>query len=53
MSVDVEMQQGIHWPYCIDHKCSGCMPKLPDRPPTMKEYEAKQHGLDLSIFFKP
>lgn len=49
MSVDLEegYQPGIHWPYCIDRLCSGCMPEL---PPIMEQYESDQTGLDLSIF---
>jgi hypothetical protein len=39
-----DMMPGVHWPYCIDRSCPGCMPVVPvivkDEPPE----------LDLSIF---
>lgn len=39
-------QRGIHWPYCIDRSCPGCMPNLIESiPPTEKK-------LDLSLFLK-
>lgn len=51
MSVDrlEGCQKGIHWPYCIDSNCPGCMPDL---PPSAREYEVRQTGLDLTIFRK-
>lgn len=49
MSVDLRegAQPGMHDPHCIDRECPGCLPPI---PPTVQEYRARQHGLDLSIF---
>jgi len=28
----MDIQPGIHWPYCIDRQCVGCMPHVPELP---------------------
>ncbi len=54
MSVDEPRYQlGIHWPTCIERECPGCMPAFVPIPPTKREYDARQRGLDLSIFRRP
>lgn len=47
----MDIQLGIHWPYCIDRSCIGCMPGPAPSPP---EPEAAPVQLpDLSAFFRP
>lgn len=41
-------QRGIHWPTCIDGRCPGCMPVLPEPKPGPED----DPKLDLSIFRK-